>query len=75
MLHGELYDPTDPELVAARLRSQRVCRQYNETDPGEIAMRQELLCDLFASFGDKSESWLLFTAITAVIFAQAPAYF
>ena len=55
MLHGELYDPTDPELVAARLRSQRVCRQYKETDPGEIASRQELLRDLFAWFGDRSE--------------------
>jgi maltose O-acetyltransferase len=55
MLSGELYDPTDPELVEARLRSQRLCKQYNDIDPGEIAKRQELLRELFASLGDKSE--------------------
>ena len=55
MLSGELYDPTDPDLVVARLRSQRLCREYNGIDPGDTARRQELLRDLFGSFGEKSE--------------------
>src|SRR4051794_25088703 len=55
MLSGELYDPTDPELAAARLRSQRLCRQYNDIDPEDIARRHELLRSLFEFFGDKSE--------------------
>jgi maltose O-acetyltransferase len=55
MISGELYDPTDAELVQARLRSQRLCKQYNDTDPGEIVRRQELLRDLLAALGAKSE--------------------
>lgn len=55
MLSGEFYDPSDPELTAARLRSQRLCKQYNSTDLAEVLQRQKLLRDLFASFGDRSE--------------------
>lgn len=55
MLGGELYDPSDPELAVARLRSQRLCRQYNGMDPADILERQALLRDLFALFGERSE--------------------
>lgn len=31
MLAGELYDPLDPELVAARERARDLCRALNDT--------------------------------------------
>ena len=38
MLAGELYDPLDPELVAARARARDLCQDLNatrEADTGE----------------------------------------
>jgi maltose O-acetyltransferase len=55
MLAGELYDPADPLLVEARIRSQRLCRQYNVIDFEHLAARTALLVELFGSFGEKSE--------------------
>ena len=31
MLAGELYDPFDPELVAARVRARDLCQDLNAT--------------------------------------------
>ena len=33
MLGGELYDPFDPELVAARARARDLCWDLNATQP------------------------------------------
>lgn len=52
MLAGELYDPLDAELVAARRRARDLCRVLNataETDPEE---RRRILLELFGRGGD-----------------------
>jgi len=51
MLAGERYDPSDPDLVAARERADERTRRYNETAPGDAAARRDLLRDLFGSVG------------------------
>ena len=51
MLAGDLYDPEDPELVAARERARRLVREYNATTVDERDRRRELLDDLFGSLG------------------------
>jgi len=53
MLRGELYDPQDPGLVAARERARELTGQYNRTGPGEDAERRAILTDLFGSVGDE----------------------
>jgi maltose O-acetyltransferase len=52
MLAGELYDPQDGELVAARERARDLCRALNDTRESQEAERRELLQDLFGSGGD-----------------------
>jgi maltose O-acetyltransferase len=52
MIAGELYDPLDPELVAARARARDLCRALNLTSDSEAAARRGLLLDLFGSGGD-----------------------
>ena len=52
MLAGELYDPTDAELVAARAHARDLCRALNATREFEHEPRRELLRALFASGGD-----------------------
>jgi maltose O-acetyltransferase len=49
MLRGELYDPTDPRLVAERERARRLTRQYNGTTASEDGRRRELLRELFGT--------------------------
>jgi maltose O-acetyltransferase len=49
MLRGELYDPTDPELVADRERARRLTRRYNGTTETEGDRREELLRELFGT--------------------------
>jgi maltose O-acetyltransferase len=55
MLAGETYNPMDPILVHARIRSQRLCGQYNRFDPEQVADRRAALTELLASFGERSE--------------------
>src|ERR1700720_425934 len=55
MLAGEMYDPADSTLMRARMRAQRLCRQYNSLDPEQVAERQAALSGLLASFGERSE--------------------
>ena len=47
MLSGALYDPMEPELVAAHRRARRLVRQLNEADPDKpedhIAILNEML--------------------------------
>ena len=54
MLRGELYDPTDPELVADRKRARRLTGQYNRTEAKADERRRELLAELFGTLGEES---------------------
>jgi len=48
MLAGELYDPLDAELVAARERARALCRELNET----ASDQRRILRELIGSGGD-----------------------
>ena len=52
MTAGEMYDPLDPDLVAARERVRDLCQALNNTREAEAAVRRRLLRDLFAAGGD-----------------------
>ena len=51
MLHGELYNPADPELIKKKLNARRLTRLYNETVETDEDKRAELLKELFGSTG------------------------
>lgn len=46
MLAGELYDASDPELVAARIRARELVSELAATAPGDTARRRALLARL-----------------------------
>ena len=52
MLAGEMYDPLDPELVAARERARDLCQTLNATREGQHEERRRILRDLFGRGGD-----------------------
>lgn len=52
MLAGELYDPLDAELAAARERARDLCQALNSTREGQRAERRQILEELFATGGD-----------------------
>jgi maltose O-acetyltransferase len=52
MLNGELYNPSDPQLVKERERARRLTRLYNQTLENEYEKRTELLKELFGSTGN-----------------------
>ena len=52
MLAGELYDPMDPELVAARAQARDLCQGLNATAEADQPERRNLLERLFAAGGD-----------------------
>lgn len=52
MLAGELYDPMDPELVAARDRARDLCQALNATREAESEERRRLLRELFGAGGE-----------------------
>jgi maltose O-acetyltransferase len=52
MLNGELYDPTDPELVEDRDRARDLTRRYNHTAADEEGCRRDLLDTLLGSRGE-----------------------
>jgi maltose O-acetyltransferase len=52
MLAGELYDASDPELVADRETARVLTGWYNETKPSESETRERLLGDLLGSVGE-----------------------
>jgi maltose O-acetyltransferase len=52
MLAGELYDPFDPELVAARARARDLCQVLNATREADQDGRRRMLIDLFGAGGD-----------------------
>lgn len=52
MLAGELYDPLDPALVAARDRARDLCQDLNATRERDRDLRRGILAALFGSGGD-----------------------
>ncbi|HEV2130443.1 MAG TPA: sugar O-acetyltransferase [Longimicrobiaceae bacterium] len=52
MLAGELYNPMDPQLVAARERARDLCQALNATREAEHEERRRMLRELFAAGGD-----------------------
>ena len=52
MLAGELYDPMDPELVAARGRARDLCQALNATREAEQDERRRIVGALFCAGGD-----------------------
>lgn len=52
MLAGELYDPFDAELVAAREHARSLCHALNTTKESEQGERRRILKDLFGAGGD-----------------------
>lgn len=52
MLAGELYDPLDAILVAARNRARDLCQDLNATRERDEVARRRILCDLFGKGGD-----------------------
>ena len=51
MLAGDLYDPLDPELVAARVRARDLCQDLNATREREEETRRRILVELFGAGG------------------------
>lgn len=56
MLAGELYNPLDPELVAARDRARDLCQDLNATREAQHEERRRILRELFGAGGD--DVWL-----------------
>ena len=52
MLAGELYDPMDPQLVAARTRARDLCQALNATRETESEARRAILRELFGRGGE-----------------------
>src|SRR5215207_4338933 len=52
MLAGEPYSGQDPELVAEHLRARRLLERFNASLADEEALRQAVLRELFAAFGE-----------------------
>ena len=52
MLAGELYDPFDSELVAARNRARGLCQDLNATREEQGDERRRILRELFGAGGD-----------------------
>ncbi len=54
MLAGELYDPMDLELVAARERARDLCQDLNATRESQHTERRRIVLELFGSGGDSA---------------------
>jgi maltose O-acetyltransferase len=52
MLAGELYNPLDPELAAARDRARDLCQDLNSTREAQQEERRRILRELFGAGGD-----------------------
>lgn len=54
MLAGELYDPFDPELAAARERARDLCRDLNSSREQDQELRRSICRELFGQGGDSA---------------------
>jgi len=54
MLAGQLYNPLDPELMAARERARELCRTLNDTRESQRDQRRRILQDLFGTGGESA---------------------
>ena len=52
MLAGELYNPFDPDLTAARERARDLCQDLNATREAQHEERRQILRELFGRGGD-----------------------
>lgn len=52
MLAGEMYDPLDAELAAARTRARDLCQDLNATREADVDERRRILRELFGTGGD-----------------------
>jgi maltose O-acetyltransferase len=52
MLAGELYNPFDPELMAARERARDLCQALNTTRESQQSKRRRILQNLFGAGGE-----------------------
>ncbi|EHJ46532.1 Maltose O-acetyltransferase [Solidesulfovibrio carbinoliphilus subsp. oakridgensis] len=52
MLSGELYDPLDAALIAARERARDLCQRLNEMREGQPEGRRRILVELLPCGGD-----------------------
>jgi len=52
MLAGELYDPLDPELAAARTTARQLCRELNFSSEEDLECRRNILKKLFGTGGE-----------------------
>lgn len=52
MLAGELYDPLDPALAAARELARDLCQELNATREQDAEQRRHILTELFGHGGD-----------------------
>lgn len=51
MLAGDLYNPFDPELIAAREKARDLCQLLNATRESEQEKRRQIMADLFGKAG------------------------
>ena len=52
MLAGQLYNPLDPDFVAARERARDLCHMLNDTRESQQEDRRRILRGLFGAGGD-----------------------
>jgi maltose O-acetyltransferase len=55
MLRGDLYDGSDPELVADHARCRRLMADFNGSDVGDRALRRSVLEELLGHVGEGVE--------------------
>jgi len=51
MLAGELYNATDRELSEERIRARTLVKQFNETAPTDLSLRNFILTELLGKLG------------------------
>ncbi len=51
MIQGLLYNSADPELAEDRTKAQQITKKYNQTEPTDDSLRQELLKSFFGHIG------------------------
>ncbi|HYJ78682.1 MAG TPA: sugar O-acetyltransferase [Longimicrobiaceae bacterium] len=52
MVSGQLYDPLDPALVAARRRARELLKAFNDSTEAETDERARILGELFGGVGE-----------------------